>query len=175
MKKSILLVFIGVFIAGCNTTPNSHISTRLEDVKTLPSKSAQKESTKKSQKGKTSSRKRSSKKCSIRGNYNWKSSNKNLTYNLCKLSRVYETVNVTPNGSCRVKSSTAKNSYHLYRQGCKAADIWIKGVSGHKILRWWGKNVGGGRGFYRCRRFVHVDVGPSRTWHWKTSCAFRRK
>lgn len=109
-------------------------------------------------------------KCSITGVYNFKSSHKSLTKNLCKLSRVFGTVEVTSSCRTRKQNRSVKNSYHLYSRGCKAADVQIKGVKGSTILKWWGKNVGGGRGSYRCRRFVHVDVGPARTWHWNTKC-----
>lgn len=105
----------------------------------------------------------SSKKCNISG-LNWKSSNKKLIAGLCALSKRYGAITVT--SSCRSSRSNrgAKRSYHLYSRGCKAADIRIKGVKGSTILAWWGKNIGGGRGFYPGRGFVHVDVGPNRTW-----------
>lgn len=104
--------------------------------------------------------------CSIKGRYNWDSSHPSLTRSLCKLSKRYGTIYVT--SSCRTTKANrgAKNSYHLYRRGCKAADIYIKGVRGTTILRWWANNVGGGRGYYRKRNFVHVDTGPNRTWTW---------
>lgn len=114
------------------------------------------------------------KRCNIVGNYNWKRSDKKLTANLCKLTKRFGAVHVNGShfGNCRSRKTnkSVKRSYHLFSRGCKAADIWIKGVSGRTILNWWGENVGGGRGSYRCRKFVHVDVGPNRKWHWNTRC-----
>jgi len=60
----------------------------------------------------------------------------------------------------------APKSWHRRAVGCKAADIIMPGVSRRAILAWWARNVGGGRGFYCGRRFVHVDIGPNRTWSW---------
>jgi len=89
-----------------------------------------------------------------------------LRNNLCKLSRALGPVEVT--SSCRTTKAnrSVKKSYHLYNRGCKAADVVIAGVGKQKILNWWGENVGGGRGYYCGRRFVHVDVGPKRSWRW---------
>lgn len=109
---------------------------------------------------------KSSSKCNIGGTFNWKHSHPTLKAGLCKLSKRYGHVTVT--SSCRTTKSNrgAKNSMHLYKNGCRAADVRIKGVGGSEILKWWGKNIGGGRGSYSCRNFVHVDTGPNRTWRW---------
>ena len=99
-----------------------------------------------------------------------------LRVGLCKLSKRFGAVQITPNGSCRTKRGNrgARRSYHLYNRGCKAADLRIKGVAGATILQWWAKNIGGGRGYYRCRNFVHVDTGPSRAWVWNL-CKRRKR
>ena len=83
---------------------------------------------------------------------------------------------ITPNGGCRrYGSRMAPKSYHRYAAGCKAADIIPinKRVSRYAILRWWRTHVGGGRGFYCGRPFVHVDIGPKRQWRW--FCGRRHK
>lgn len=63
---------------------------------------------------------------------------------------------------CRRKSLI--NSMHLYRNGCKAADVLIRGKSCRQIRRYWNRTGGGGTGCYR-RSFPHVDVGPTRQWN----------
>lgn len=65
---------------------------------------------------------------------------------------------------CRTKGNNrgVKNSYHLR---CMAADVYIKGVSQKKIVSYWRNNGGGGTGTYGCSN-PHVDIGPTRTWHW---------
>ncbi len=74
---------------------------------------------------------------------------------------------ITPHGGCRNHGSKrAPKSWHRRAVGCKAADVIISGVSRRAILSWWARHVGGGRGFYCGRRFVHVDIGPNRTWSW---------
>ncbi len=76
-------------------------------------------------------------------------------------------IKVTPQGGCRLHGNRrAPRSWHRRAVGCKAADIIMPGVSRRTILAWWARNVGGGRGFYCGRRFVHVDIGPNRTWSW---------
>lgn len=77
------------------------------------------------------------------------------------------TVNLTPNGGCRPHGSrSAPRSQHRIAAGCRAADVWIEGVRGADILRYWRDNGGGGRGRYKGRPFVHVDTGTSRNWAW---------
>ena len=112
--------------------------------------------------------------CKISG-LNWKNSDARLKRGLCALSRRYGPVEVS--SSCRTSrmNRSVKNSYHLYSRGCKAADIRIKGVSGRTILKWWGKNMGGGRGYYACKSFVHVDTGENRTWNWNLCRKKRRR
>ena len=79
----------------------------------------------------------------------------------------HKTVIITPHGGCRLHGNRlAPRSYHRIAAGCKAADVIVPGVSRQAILRWWARHMGGGRGFYCGRRFVHVDVGPRRTWKW---------
>jgi uncharacterized protein YcbK (DUF882 family) len=82
------------------------------------------------------------------------------------MSRALGPIEVT--SSCRTRKANrgASKSYHLYNRGCKAADIVVRGIGKKRVLAWWAKNVGGGRGYYCGRRFVHVDVGPNRTWFW---------
>ena len=98
-----------------------------------------------------------------------KGTNDRLRKNLCKMSVELGAVKVTSSCRTRKANRSVKKSYHLYHRGCKAADIVIAGVGKQKILNWWAKNVGGGRGYYCGRRFVHVDVGPDRTWRWYCS------
>lgn len=100
-------------------------------------------------------------------------SHQSLKDGLCKLSRKFGRVMVV--STCRTDAynrriNGAKNSYHLHRKGCRASDVVIAGVSGKRIVNWWAANVGGGRGQYRCRPFVHLDTGPNRAWYWKTKC-----
>ena len=103
--------------------------------------------------------------CNIVG-LNWKHSDAKLKRGLCGLARRYGKVYVT--SSCRTRKNNmgVKRSYHLHSRGCKAADLYIKGVKSKTILKWWAKNIGGGRGYYACRNFVHVDTGENRTWNW---------
>ena len=76
-------------------------------------------------------------------------------------------VRITPHGGCRKHGNRrAPRSFHRIAAGCKAADIVMPDVSRHAILSWWARHMGGGRGFYYGRSFVHVDVGPSRHWSW---------
>ncbi|MBI5242821.1 MAG: YcbK family protein [Elusimicrobia bacterium] len=61
----------------------------------------------------------------------------------------------------RKNRGAARDSYHM--EGM-AADIRVEGVS-TKVLRAYARSLGaGGVGYYRKRRFVHVDVGPVRSW-----------
>lgn len=83
---------------------------------------------------------------------------------LCAMSRQLGPVNVV-SGCRRHGSRRAPRSYHRIAVGCKAADVTIAGVGGRTILAHWARG-GGGRGHYRGRRFVHVDVGPTRAWNW---------
>ena len=112
--------------------------------------------------------------CNVTG-LNWRHSDARLKRGLCALARRYGKVHVT--SSCRTKKTnrSVKNSYHLHSRGCKAADVRIKGVRGRTILKWWGKNIGGGRGYYGCRSFVHVDTGENRTWNWNMCRKKRRR
>ena len=57
----------------------------------------------------------------------------------------------------------AKNSQHLYG---KAADICIEGVRLRDLRRAALEQEAGGVGLYPRYGFVHVDVGPVRTWAW---------
>lgn len=65
---------------------------------------------------------------------------------------------------CRTRKSNrgARNSYHLK---CMAADVYMKGVGQRQITSYWKLTGGGGTGTYGCSN-AHVDVGPTRTWHW---------
>jgi len=91
------------------------------------------------------------------------------------LSRHYgRTVRLTPHGGCRKHGSrAAPRSYHKRSRGCRAADVRISGVRGRAILAYWKRTGGGGRGAYCGRSFVHVDIGPSRTWYWR--CKKKRR
>ncbi|MEP6356340.1 MAG: D-Ala-D-Ala carboxypeptidase family metallohydrolase [Hyphomicrobiales bacterium] len=59
----------------------------------------------------------------------------------------------------------ARKSYHVK---CLAADIKVPGVSKYALARYL-KNVSGvgGVGTYACKSFIHVDIGPKRSWHWR--------
>ncbi len=103
--------------------------------------------------------------CRVEG-LNIKSSDPKLKAGLCKMSKALGSVEVTSSCRTRKANRSVKKSYHLYNRGCKAADVVIKGVGRKTILAWWAKNMGGGRGYYCKRRFVHVDVGPDRSWKW---------
>ncbi len=91
-----------------------------------------------------------------------------LKAKLYRLHKAYgKPIMVTPHGGCRNHGNRrAPKSWHRRAVGCKAADIIMPGISRRTILNWWAHNVGGGRGFYCGRRFVHVDIGPNRTWSW---------
>ena len=67
--------------------------------------------------------------------------------------------------------SVAKNSQHLYG---KAADICIEGVSLRDLRRAALEQEAGGVGLYPRDGFVHVDVGPVRTWAWPVRRMRRR-
>ena len=61
----------------------------------------------------------------------------------------------------RHSRGVAKYSYHMKAQ---AADIQIPGIRLHK-LREIARSIGmGGVGYYPRSNFVHVDVGPIRSW-----------
>ena len=94
--------------------------------------------------------------------------NPSLKAKLYRLHKAFgRPIMVTPHGGCRNHGSRrAPKSWHRRAVGCKAADIIVPGVSRQALLNWWARNVGGGRGFYCGRRFVHVDIGPNRTWSW---------
>lgn len=55
-------------------------------------------------------------------------------------------------------------SYHMYGM---AADIQVVGVPTYKVRNFAYSLKRGGVGYYRHRHFVHVDVGPMRTWGWR--------
>lgn len=61
----------------------------------------------------------------------------------------------------RVTSGVAKNSYHM--QG-KAIDIRLRGCPTDKLRDVCIQARAGGVGYYRKSNFVHVDVGPVRSW-----------
>lgn len=59
----------------------------------------------------------------------------------------------------------ARKSYHVK---CLAADIKVPGVSKYALARYLKSVSGvGGVGTYACKSFIHVDVGPKRSWHWR--------
>jgi uncharacterized protein YcbK (DUF882 family) len=72
------------------------------------------------------------------------------------------TIEVTSGCRSRRNNRGVKNSYHLR---CMAADVRIKGVGTAKIVNYWRSNGGGGTGTYGCSP-PHVDIGPTRSWHW---------
>lgn len=82
-----------------------------------------------------------------------------------------KTVVVT--SGCRTRSTNhgVKNSYHLR---CMAADVRVPGVSQGKIVNYWRTSGGGGTGTYGCSP-PHVDIGPTRTWHWPCSRKKRKR
>lgn len=55
----------------------------------------------------------------------------------------------------------ALRSYHMNGQ---ALDIRLKGVSTRALCIFFRRQKLGGVGCYWTRRFVHIDVGPVRTW-----------
>lgn len=93
--------------------------------------------------------------------------NRALVSRLYAISAHYggRTVHVT--SGCRTPRTNrgVKNSYHLTRRGCKAADIRVDGVSASALYRHI-LRYGGGSGRYCGRSFVHTDVGPTRQWAW---------
>ena len=105
--------------------------------------------------------------CNVSGLKN--GTDKILYDGLCKMSKALGPVEVTSSCRTRKANRSVKKSYHLYHRGCRAADVVIKGVGKQKILNWWAANVGGGRGYYCGRRFVHVDTGDDRSWRWYCS------
>lgn len=99
-----------------------------------------------------------------------------LKKGLCALSKALGPVRVTNtrrHKNCRTRNSVIgkRNSWHKYHRGCRAADIRVKGVSPHRVKRWWlrytkrQKSVLGGAHVYRSG-FIHVDTRTSgaRTW-----------
>jgi len=81
----------------------------------------------------------------------------------------HKTVVVTSGCRSRRTNRGAKRSLHLQ---CKAADVRLAGISQHQIVAYWRRTGGGGTGTYGCSP-AHVDIGPTRTWHWP--CKRRRK
>ena len=61
----------------------------------------------------------------------------------------------------RVTSGVAKNSLHM--QG-KAIDIRVRGCPTQKLRDTCIQAKAGGVGYYPKSNFVHVDVGPVRSW-----------
>jgi uncharacterized protein YcbK (DUF882 family) len=61
----------------------------------------------------------------------------------------------------RITSGVAKNSYHM--KG-KAIDIRLRGCPTHKLRDICIQTHAGGVGYYPKSNFVHVDVGPVRSW-----------
>lgn len=113
-------------------------------------------------------------KCNVVG-LNPKSHN-TLKQGLCDLSRTFGQVVVTntrAHRNCRTRNSVIgkSNSWHKYNRGCRAADIRVRGVSPHRVKRWWLKYTGrqkgvlGGAHVYKSG-FVHLDTRTSgvRTW-----------
>lgn len=85
-----------------------------------------------------------------------------LRSRLCTMSRQLGPVTVV--SGCRNSGTNASpRSYHRRAVGCMAADVRIAGTGGRRILSYW-KKSGGGTGSYCGRSFVHVDVGPTRSW-----------
>lgn len=83
------------------------------------------------------------------------------------IERHFGHVHITPHGGCRKHGNRmAPKSYHRIAVGCKAADIIVKGASGKTILSFWQRKGWGGTGYYCGRPFVHVDIGPRRSWKW---------
>jgi len=80
-----------------------------------------------------------------------------------------KTVVVTSGCRNRKNNHGAKNSYHLK---CMAADVKLAGISQKTVVNYWQTNGGGGTGTYGCSN-PHVDVGPTRHWHWP--CRKRNK
>lgn len=72
------------------------------------------------------------------------------------------TVVVTSGCRSRKTNRGVKNSLHLK---CLAADVRLNGVSQQRIVAYWRTHGGGGTGTYGCSP-AHVDIGPTRTWHW---------
>ncbi|MEO1067088.1 MAG: D-Ala-D-Ala carboxypeptidase family metallohydrolase [Pseudomonadota bacterium] len=65
----------------------------------------------------------------------------------------------------------ARKSMHVR---CMAADIKVPGVGKYALAKYLKSVSGvGGVGTYACKNFVHVDVGPRRTWHWR--CPSKRR
>lgn len=113
-------------------------------------------------------------KCRVSG-LNWKGSHPTLKQGLCDLSRALGPVRVTntkKHANCRTRADRTgkRNSWHKYHRGCRAADIRIRGVSGHRIKRWWlrytaKKPYVGGASVYRSG-FVHVDTRTEGVRSW---------
>ena len=67
----------------------------------------------------------------------------------------------------------ARKSQHMY---CNAADIRVPGVSKAKLARFAKTLPGiGGVGIYCRSSYVHLDVGPRRSWAWGCGKKKRRR
>lgn len=85
-----------------------------------------------------------------------------LRSRLCEMSRELGAVHI--HSGCRtVKTNRgARNSQHLTRNGCRAADVSVKGASHKRVAGWWrAKRYGGYRAY---AGHAHVDVWKIRTW-----------
>ncbi len=100
--------------------------------------------------------------------------NKKLVMKLHYIEKVFgKEAHITLHGGCRLHGNRmAPKSYHRIAVGCKAADIYMKGVSPWRLYTWCLRHNNGGCGYYCGRSFIHIDVGPKR--HWKWFCGKRR-
>jgi len=58
-------------------------------------------------------------------------------------------------------------SKHSYHTRCQAADVRISGLSPSAVAMYFSKlDSVGGIGTYSNHSFVHIDIGPKRSWHY---------